>query len=212
MAQEEAPQTRVIIESELSEEFTDFIKGEVDTSGGDFIGRDQYIFTPTPPTIDTEEPILIERDRLNEQIKRLRGRVTRLIPAIEWSDLLEFCKYRYEYRVQKKEYFRRFLSWFEPYDRREPPRPLYVSPDEYLTRLTEIETKLSTEVLDTSEIFIKHWDDDNIRAELYYDETVPILQALNSLSDKINVRIARLNSQFIGYVNQSAGSGEFLKN
>jgi hypothetical protein len=55
-----------------------YVEGEVNTVGGDFVGRDKRVFAAPPRIVDDESLLLLQ-----EQIQRLRGRITRLIPVAE---------------------------------------------------------------------------------------------------------------------------------
>lgn len=64
------------------------VVGEVNTEGGDFVGRDIQIFQTVGGTRGTVVGVQVsatrqKMDRIGSQVERLRGRIARLIPAEE---------------------------------------------------------------------------------------------------------------------------------
>lgn len=184
------------------------ISGAVNTSGGDFVGRDQAVFLgreiPTQQVINIsgdirDSTITVYPDttvgRIGAQIDRLRGRVTRLIPAEE--ALVKLAKLREPKPIGRWNVDEVELSVagvttrFRPIRKPKPDDENSIA-QKYLAQLNDIEGQIVP----------------TIEAEKYSQ----LLQNLSNVADEVNIRIANLNSLFTSIVYSATSSREFAEN
>jgi len=184
------------------------VSGSVNTGGGDFVGRDQGVFlgrnVPAQQVINIsgnirDSTITVYPDttigRIGAQINRLRGRVTRLIPAED--ALVKLAKLREprpigRWNVEEVELSVVGLTTrFRP-TRKPESNDENSSAKKYLDQLNDIEGQIVP----------------TIEAEKYSQ----LLQYLSSVADDVNIRIANLNSLFTSIVYSATSSREFAEN
>lgn len=185
-----------------------YVGGSVDTAGGNFVGRDQSVFMGRD--IPAQQIVTIEGNvqgdvviypsttlgRIGTQIERLRGRITRLIPAED--ALLQLARLREPKPIEREFGFE--ITAFEHLKYRlvtRPIRPKNTEVDnqtaqDYLKRLGEIEAQVGP----------------NIEPEKWSH----LLQNLSTISDEINIHIAQLNSLFASIVYPATSSRELVEN
>lgn len=187
-----------------------FVSGDKvsgDKVAGDFVGRDQAVFLgrdiPTEQVINISDvrdsTITIYPDttigRIGAQINRLRGRVTRLIPAED--ALLKLAKLREPKRIGRWKIEEVELSLvgvttrFRPARKRESDNENSTA-EKYLDQLNDIEAQIVP----------------SIEPEMYSQ----LLQNLSGIWDEVNIRIAKLNSLFTSIVYPATSSREFAEN
>lgn len=179
----------------------------IDTAGGDFVGRDNSVFTGRDIiTIhgDVHGGVVIYPNtavgRIGTQIERLRGRVTRLIPAEEALN--------YFIKIRENSTFNRiggevtthvsFLNLgsikarlFTLSSEKETNKD-NENADHYLTQLSDIEAQIAP----------------GVEGKQLSD----LLQHLSNIADEVNVRISKLNVLFVSLVYPAASSPELIEN
>lgn len=185
------------------------MSGSVDTSGGDFVGRDQSVFlgreVPNQQIIISgdinESTIAIYPDtiigRIGAQINRLRGRITRLIPAEDALEKLAKLREPKPIGIGTLELSEVELSVMGIATRFRPSRKPEASEEslsakKYLDQLNDIEAQI-VPTIDS-------------------DKYSQLLQYLSNIADEVNIRIANLNSLFTSIVYSSTSSYELAKN
>jgi hypothetical protein len=192
-------------------EYVNISEGNVNISGGDFVGRDSRLFQGVIHGSNVVINNIFHssdsvNDRITAQITRLRGRVTRLIPTKK--QLLKLSELRQPSSVLtgfskflstevKLEGFRVDLPPFTTFQFRSEPQlqqiPEYSDdPRTYLTQLSNIESQIT----DDSE--------SQASSELRRD--------LSSIADEINMEISNINSVFVSFVYSSTSSCELIEN
>jgi hypothetical protein len=188
------------------------IGGTVNTGGGDFVGRDKDVFLgrdlPAQQIINIsgdikDSTVTIYPDttigRIGAQIDRLRGRVTRLIPAED--ALIRLAKLREPKPIGGWNLTDVELSFggivsmgFKPIFSKKSENDSEVTAiaQKYLYALGEIEAGLVP----------------NIEPEKYSR----LLQSLSNIADDINIRISQLSSLFSSIVYPATTSRELANN
>ena len=194
-----------------------------DIAAGDFVGRDKTIFLGRDVPVykfnienlvegnvggvvgkvgDREDvdPLATYSDtkirRIGAQIDRLRGRITRLVPAED--ALLKLAKLREPKPMVRWDIEALELSVGGVTTRLRPLRKKLESDTEtsltkeYLDRLSEIEAQIVP----------------GIDAETYSK----LLQHLSNIADAVNIRIANLNSLFVSIVYSTTSTHEIVEN
>lgn len=190
-----------------------FISGNVNTVGGDFVGRDQAIFTGRDSInytihhskavddslVEPQRSLSTEKlEKITIQIAKLRGRITRLIPAE--SSLIQLSKLREPKLISNRsieEVSVSFLNWtarirtpaIAPNDKREDE---HSNAQQYIKQLNEVEAKLSLNL------------DSEVLSELLHN--------LSKLTDQVNIHISQLNSLFTSVIYPATTSRELVEN
>ncbi len=183
------------------------VPGSMDITSGDFVGRDKGVFlgrdNPAQQEINIGDiknsTVAIYPDttigRIGSQIDRLRGRVTRLIPAEDaLKNLLNLREpkringFVLEEIALSVKVFNASLS--QKFRKQSVDK--FSNAKQYLEQLNEIEAVVVP----------------NIEPEKYSQ----LLQTLSNITDEINIRIARFNSLFTSIVYPSKTSREFAEN
>lgn len=191
------------IESSINE-------GSVNIAGGDFVGRDQGVFAGRDTIVhiqgDVHGEVRIYPDttvgRIGAQIDRLRGRVTRLIPAEEAVNRLASLREPSTIgsRIGGELTVRTPLPFLGDVSTRLFTRSpeendvpaISDSAEEYLSGISYIEAQIAP----------------GIDPEKLSD----LLQRLSAITDEVNVRIARLNSLLVSLVYPAISSEELAEN
>jgi hypothetical protein len=199
-------------EIEIAEECGTFTSGTVDSDGGDFVGRDKWVFLGR----DTQQPVInVSGDfigdltiypnttigRIGAQIDRLRGRVTRLIPAEEALRNLALLRepsaigenIGVEISVSTLLFLLGRITsrvFAKPFQRRQSNVP--ESTQKYLSELSEIEAQVAPDM-----------DSEKLSC---------LLKNLSIIADEVNMKIARLNNLFINLVYPATSSKEMVGN
>ena len=187
-------------ESSISE----IISGGINTNAGDFIGRDSRVFIGS----QSGGEIFIKGDKnqivlnfeekfvqVNDQIERLRGRVTRLIPTEEIiDDIANLRKPKPRAfdlqltEIKLSTLFGDFSTLFSQKQKNKVPELA----QKYLTELLFIEGELNTELDDES--------------------SAKLMKRLGIIADLINIHISRLNSTFASFLHPVSVSQEVIEN
>ncbi|MBP0020096.1 MAG: hypothetical protein J7647_21395 [Cyanobacteria bacterium SBLK] len=180
---------------------------------GDFVGRDIAVYHGSAytegntyfnethySTQNSENFHLLPTKRTIEQIQRLRGRVTRLIPthkSLSKLDKLRRPSTTFQHRettisLSYLSLLKIHTVFISPQQKKHPENLLEKLEEKYLTVLYDIESKISEE-MDTQE------KSDSLRC-------------LNSITDEINVQISNLNSLFNSFVYSASSAQESIGN
>lgn len=199
------------VEETTQGEYANISGRNINTSGGDFIGRDSSLFQGN---VNSSNIIIHNyyhssdsvNDRITAQITRLRGRVTRLIPTkrqlLKLSELRQpssvltgFSKFlNTEVKIDE---FRVDLTPFTTFRFKAEPR-LQQTPEHsddprtYLTQLSNIESQITNDSESQSSSELR--------------------RNLSSIADEINMEISNINSVFVSFVYSSTSSCELIEN
>ena len=186
-------------------------EGEVNIAAGDFVGRDRAVFVGRDIVSvqgDIHGDLVVYPSttvgRIGSQIERLRGRITRLIPAEESLNRLASLREPSmigsrivggELTVRTPLPFLGDIStrlFTLPLEKKEVTTTSDDSAEEYLSALSYIEAQLAP--------------------EMEPEKLSDLLQRLSAIADEVNIRIARLNSLFVNLVYPATSSKELAEN
>ena len=185
------------------------VEGSINVQGGDFVGRDKAIFSQygqrAAMQVNVAGDVVYERkseilDSITAQIARLRGRISRLIPAEE--SIVYLADLREPATITDR--IGGELSITVPFLLGSLHSRLFTRPvknkktgdrnssESHLENLSRIEYEVSPDL------------DEKKLSEL--------LQHLSNLTDEVNVRISRLNNAFVGLAYPATSSVELVAN